>query len=137
MSFLALPVFEAMRAAGADRPPSTWRGEGDLQLWGLRILSGGIVFLAAVFLVGRAGEAVAAGAGALAAVGFGLGTLAGGLAATTFGHVAAGLFGFAAFVLAWQAGDRRSVFLAAAAGACAGVGILFEYQEGLIGGVVF
>jgi hypothetical protein len=47
------------------------------------------------------------------------------LAATGFAHVAAGAFGFAAFLLAWRRCD-------AAAGLAAGTAILVEYQAGLI-----
>ena len=46
-SFLALPPYELVRAARAERAPRAWRLEGDLHLWLLRVLTGGVAFLAA------------------------------------------------------------------------------------------
>jgi hypothetical protein len=141
IAFSALPAFEALRAAGAvrqtDETRGVWTRYGDL--WLLRVATGGVFFLLAVFLVGRANELAAPGAGAIAAAAFGLGTLALPLAAVTFGHVAAGAAAFGSFLLAWRATRRRErgVPLAADAGALAGVAVLLEYQAALIGALVF
>jgi hypothetical protein len=44
-------------------------------LWALRVLTGGLGFLAAALLVGRAAEKIATGTGAATATAFGLGTV--------------------------------------------------------------
>jgi hypothetical protein len=128
ISFLDVPAYELEAAAGQARGPGEWQSEGDLRLWLLRLGAGGLAFLAAVFLVGRAAEGLAAGTGAAAATIFGLGTLANPLAATLFGHLAGGALGLAAFLLAWRGSSRALV----AGGLCAGIAVLFEYQAALI-----
>ena len=100
MSFAALPTFEAMRVVGAvgssEKEHGVWNRY--VLLWLLRLASGGLLFLLAVWLVGRAAERVAPASGAVAMATFGLGTLALPLAATTFGHVGAGAVAFASFL---------------------------------------
>jgi hypothetical protein len=141
ISFAALPTFEALRAVGAVRKADEKRGVWTRYglLWLMRVATGGLFFLIAVFLIGRAGESVAPGAGAVAAATFGLGTLALPLAAVTFAHVGAGAAAFGSFLLARRVADRpgRARLLAAAAGLLAGVAVLLEYQVGLIGALVF
>jgi hypothetical protein len=141
MSFAAVPAFEILDGAGAVREPEKTRGVwtryGDL--WLLRVATGGLLFLLAVFLIGRAAELVAPGAGGVAAATFGLGTLAMPLAAVMFGHVGAGTVAFASFLLAWRATEssNKGRALATAAGALAGAAVLLEYQVALAGALVF
>jgi hypothetical protein len=140
ISFAALPAFEGLRVVGAIGETEKTRGIWNhyFLLWLLRIATGGLLFLSAVLLVGRATEMVNPGVGGAAAATFGLGTLALPLAAVTFGHVGAGAAAFASFLLAWRAGeeaDRRGI-LSFATGALAGVATLLEYQVAIIGGLV-
>jgi hypothetical protein len=128
MSLLALPAYEAERLAGIARAPRDWSAEGDLSLWLLRLLTSGVLFLVAVFLVGRVAEGLSPATGAATAATFGVATLAAPLAPTLFEHDAAGAFAFAAFVLVWR--GRRSSHLALA-GLCAGVAVLFQYAAAL------
>jgi hypothetical protein len=93
------------------------------------VLTSGVLFLVAVFVVGRLGEALVAGTGALTAATFGAATLAAPLAPTLFEHDAAAAFAIAAFAFAWL--GRRAPALAAA-GLCAGTAVLFQYATGLI-----
>jgi hypothetical protein len=120
MSFLAIPPFVVLRAAGvlreANVTPGIWKDRSDL--WTLRALVGGLGFFALVVLVGRVAEGVEPGTGAITATSVGLGTLAAPLAATMFGHLVAAALGFAAFVAAWSglgATTRRDLHFAAAA----------------------
>jgi phage shock protein PspC (stress-responsive transcriptional regulator) len=129
MSFLAVPAFEVERLAGIDRTEGAWHTEGDLSLWLLRVLGSGLLFLVAVFTVGRVAEGLVPNTGALTAVAFGAGSLAASLAPTFFEHDAAGAFGILAFVLATRAAGRRGLMLA---GLCAGVAVLFQYAAALI-----
>src|SRR5207249_3998413 len=69
MSLLMLPAAEALRLG----PEARWPHE-PFRIWGVRVLSSGIAFLACVFLVGRIAEGLAPGYGAPALVAFGLGT---------------------------------------------------------------
>ena len=140
ISFAALPALESLSAVGAIRKPERERGVWNryVLLWLLRVATGGLLFLLAVFLVGRATQKVAPGAGGAAAATFGLGTLALPLAAVTFGHVGAGAAAFSSFLLAWRAGedDHRDRILSFAAGALAGIAALLEYQVAIIAGLV-
>ena len=129
VSLLALVPYALVR--GVDRVAGTgerrvWHGRW--HRWLFRALTTGPLFLVAVFLVGRAAEALVAGTGAFTAVGLGLGTLFQPLAPTLFGHVGAGACGVAAFLLAWHARSSRA---SAAGGVVAGLGVLFEYQTAL------
>jgi hypothetical protein len=140
MSFLAIPSFVVLRAGGvlraANVPPGIWKDRSDL--WMLRALAGGLGFLALVVLMGRVAEGVEPGTGAITAASIGLGTLAAPLAGTMFGHLVAGAFGFGAFVAAWsglRATTRRDLRFAAA-GLCAGLAVLTEYQTVFIAGAV-
>jgi hypothetical protein len=128
MAFLALPALGVLRVVGAAGEEQERRGvwHWPRLLWLVRIASGGIAFLAAVFLVGRIAERLRPGFGAATAATLGLGTLALPLAATMFGHLAAGTLALGGFALAWF-GGRRGWTLAAAGGLC-GLGVLFEYQ---------
>jgi len=140
ISFAALPAYEGLRALGAIRKPEQARGVWNRYglLWLLRVATGGLLFLLAVCLVGRATEKVAPGAGGAAAATFGLGTLVLPLAAVTFGHVGAGAAAFASFLLAWRAGEdrHRGRVLSLAAGALAGIAALLEYQVAIIAALV-
>jgi hypothetical protein len=140
ISFAALPAFESLRAVGTIRKPEEARGVWNRYglLWLLRVATGGLLFLVAVLLVGRATEKIAPGAGGAAAATFGLGTLALPLAAVTFGHVGAGAAAFASFLLAWRAGEdpHRSRILSLAAGALSGIAALLEYQVAILAGLV-
>jgi hypothetical protein len=129
ISFFAIPAYELERAAGIAKAPRDWELKGDLSLWLLRVLTSGVLFLVAVFVVGRLGEALVAGTGALTAATFGAATLAAPLAPTLFEHDAAAAFAIAAFAFAWL--GRRAPVLAAA-GLCAGTAVLFQYATGLI-----
>jgi hypothetical protein len=124
MSILQLPAAEALRLG----PEPRWADE-PLRIWGIRLLSSGIAFLACVWLVGRIAEGIAPRFGAPTLVAFGLGTLVAPLAATSFGHVTAAALGFGAFALAWR---RRAL----AAGLLAGAALLFEYQAAMIAAIV-
>ena len=140
LSFLALPSFVVLRAAGVLREanvvPGIWKDRSDL--WTLRALTGGLGLLALVVLVGRVAEGVERGAGAITAASIGLGTLAQPLAATMFAHLLAGALGFAAFVAAWsglRATTQRDLRFAVG-GLCAGLAVLTEYQTVFIAAVV-
>ena len=124
MSILQLPAAEALRLGPAER----WADE-PLRIWGVRLLSSGIAFLACVWLVGRIAEGIAPGFGAPTLVAFALGTLVAPLAATPFGHVTAAALGFGAFALAW----RRQALLA---GLLGGAALLFEYQAAMVTAIV-
>jgi hypothetical protein len=128
MSFLAVPPFQLERAVGIAKAPREWQSEGDLSLWLMRVLTSGIAFLVACFVVGRLGEALVRGAGAFTAAVFGAATIAAPLAPTFFEHDAAAALVIAAFAFAWRARSRGRV---AAAGLCAGSAVLFQYAAGL------
>jgi hypothetical protein len=134
MAVLALPTYAALRAAGAVHPAAgPWQRAWTL--WLLRLLTGGIGFAALLLLIGRAAEALAPGAGALAAVAAGIGTFALGLAATSFAHLDAGALAFAAYLLVTGSRDsddravRRRLVLA---GLAVGCGVLFDYLVGIV-----
>jgi hypothetical protein len=126
MSFLAVPAYQLERLVGLARAPRDWRSEGDLSLWLMRVLTSGILFLGATFVVARAAEGLVRGTGALTAAAFGAASLAAPLAPTFFEHDAAGAFVLGAFVLA----SRRRFALA---GLCAGLAVLFQYAALLAG----
>ncbi|OFW75319.1 MAG: hypothetical protein A2Y55_02345 [Actinobacteria bacterium RBG_16_68_12] len=140
MSFLAVPGYVLLRSAGVLRGENelagVWKDRSDV--WLLRVLAGGLGFLAAVFLVGRVAEGIEEGTGASAATAFGLGTLALPLAPTMFGHLAAAALGFAAFVAVWSGcrADRGRELRWAAGGLCAGLAVLTEYQAVFIAAVL-
>jgi hypothetical protein len=125
MSFFAVPAFELERLLGIARTQREWRSEGDLSLWLLRVLTSGLMFLIATFVVGRVAEGLVPRTGALTAAAFGAGSLAAPLAPTLFEHDAAGACGIVAFVLASRGGGRVRP---AAAGFVAGAAVLFQYQ---------
>lgn len=141
LSLLAVPAWAALDAAGVapEASPARWNAEGDLRVWALRLLTGGLLFLLGVAGLGRVAERLAPGTGAAAAVLLGLGTLWQPLAATGFGHVGAGALAFAGFALAWRgtAGPRRArrgpLLLA---GLALGAAVLLEYQAALLAAVV-
>lgn len=140
MSFVAVPPLMAMTAVGSidheTRENGVWRKRS--LVWILRLLTGGIAFVVAVFLVGRAAESLIQGTGAATASAFGLGTLVLPLAATLFGHVAAATLGFASFVLvASGLQTRHSYRWVVFAGLCGGLALLVEYQAALVAVVVF
>jgi hypothetical protein len=132
MSFLAVPSFVVLRAAGVLResnvPLGIWKDRGDL--WLLRTLTSGLGFLAVIVLVGRVAEALEPGTGAITATTVGLGTLVQPLAATFFAHVVVAALGFGAFVLAWSgllSATHRDLRFALG-GLCAGLAVFTEYQ---------
>jgi hypothetical protein len=131
VSVLAIPAFEAMRATRAVGPDEEARGIWHRRglLLALRTLIGGLAYVAATLLVGRAAQRLRPGTGARVAVTFALATMALPLAATLLGHLPAGALAFAAFLLASDARGGRKL---AAAGACAAAAVLFEYQAALI-----
>lgn len=129
MSFLAIPAYEFERVAGFAKTPQQWQGRGDPSLWFIRVFSSGLLFMAAVFVVGRLGELIVAGTGAATAAIFGVGTLATSLAPTFFEHDSAGACAIAAFACAWLARRDRAIALA---GFFAGTAVLFQYATGLI-----
>jgi hypothetical protein len=129
MSFLAVPAYEAERVVGVAKAPAEWEAKGDPSLWLIHVLTSGLLFLVSVFVVGRLGERLVAGAGAATAAIFGVATLAAPLAPTFFEHDAAGAFAIAAFAFAWVGRRPRAI---AAAGFCAGTSVLFQYATGLI-----
>ena len=97
IAFVAVPAVAVVRAIDKWQDPGhirSWRGRWPR--YPLRLLFGGIPFLAAVLLSGRVAEGLRAGTGAIVAAIFGLGTLYGPFAAVIFGHVFAGVLGFAA-----------------------------------------
>jgi hypothetical protein len=95
----------------------------------MRVLASGSLFLPAVFVVGRLGEALASGTGAVTASLFGTATIAAPLAPTFFAHDAAGALAIASFALLWRGRARVGLV---AAGLLAGSAVLFDYQSGLI-----
>jgi len=120
-----LSVLELPSAAAVRLPPVRRDGGHSVRVWAVRVLSSGLAFLAAAFLVGRVAEGLERGAGGRALVAFGLGTLVAPLAAANFGHGAAGAAGFGAFLLAWR---RRFVL----AGLLAGLAPLIDYPAAAI-----
>ena len=124
MSVLELPGSLAAPVADTDN----WPIEG-VQLWLPRVLSSGIAFLVAVFLVGRISEGIAPGYGGVSLVAFGLGTFLAPFAVAGFEHVTAGTLGLAAFVLAWR---RRPL----PAGLVGGAALLVAYEAALIVAIV-
>jgi hypothetical protein len=141
VSLLAVPAFALMREISLVDDETARTGVWDKRglLWLLRVLTGGMGFLAAVTLVGRSAESIAAGTGALSAAAFGLGTLALPFAATVFGHVVAAAFAFASFVAAWngKASRRSRPAWLFAAGVCGGLAVVVEYQAAVITAVIF
>jgi len=128
MSFLAVPAYVVERGLGVARAPRDWAREGDLSLWGIHVFSGGLLFLACAFLLGRAAEALVPGTGALTVATFGTATLAAPLAATLFEHDAAAFWAFAGFLAAWGLPGRGRLVLA---GACLGIAVLFQYAAAI------
>jgi hypothetical protein len=124
LSFLALPAVWAVE-------PFTKHGlvSDDWRLWIVRLVIGGLAFLALAFLVGRISEGIAPGLGGAALVAFALGTYVAPLAATLHDHVVAGAFAFGGFVLAWS---RRY----ALAGVFAAIAVDVNYLCALIGLIV-
>ena len=120
LSLLELPAAEAL----LDRPVQDGP-RYSLRLWGVRVLTSGIAFLACVFLVGRIAEGLRPGFGGATLVTFALGTLMAPFAAANFSHVPVAALGFGSFALAWS---RRS----ALAGLLAGVAVFVEYQAFLL-----
>ena len=118
MSVLSIPAVEVIGIAA----PNTWNGDRELSVWGVHVLTTGVIFLLLVFAVGRIAEGLAPGFGAPTLVTFALGTMAGALAETSFGHVPAGALLFAALLLL---GRGRSL----TAGLCAGAAVAVEYQS--------
>lgn len=136
ISFLAVPGLLALRSTGLVEPEDERAGvwKERRYVWGFRVMTIGLGFLLATFLVGRVAEGVAVGTGAASATAFGLGTLALPLATTLFQHVLAAAVGFAAFVAAWsgvRADTRRDVRWLGS-GLCAGIAVLIEYQAVVI-----
>lgn len=125
LSLLSVPAAEAVRLP----PPPRWEKTGDLRVWTVRLLSGGIASLLVVLLVGRVAEGLAPGKGALTLVTCGAGTLLGAAAVAGFEHDTAALFGFGAFLLAWR---HRPL----AAGLLAGLACLAAYEAGIVALVV-
>jgi hypothetical protein len=132
-SFLALPTYAVLDAAGAFRPAAgPW--QHSWTLWVMRLLTGGLAYAALLVLVGRAAERIVPGSGPLTAVAVGVGTFAFGLAATTFSHLAAGALAFSGFLLLQDARareDRAADARIAAAGLAVGVAVLFDYLAGM------
>lgn len=132
MSFLAMPMYGALRAADAVRPSAgPWTRAWTL--WLLRLSAGGVAFVALLLLLAGAADELEPGAGPLTAVAVGVGTFALGLATTLFSHLAAGALALLAFRLLWTARRRaEATALTAAAGAAAGLAVLFDYLAGMI-----
>ena len=134
MSFAAVPAYVVERVLGVARAPADWSLEGDLSLWGIRVATSGVLFLALVLLVGRAGEALVAGAGGITAVVLGTATVAAPLAPTFFEHDAAAFFAFVGFLFAWRGGERRGTLVPA--GLALGIATLFQYDAAIVGAAV-
>jgi hypothetical protein len=140
LSFAALlpyaGVREVQRLAGrSGEQRDVW--ESEVVLWLVRLSTVGAFFVLAVFLVGRAAEALAAGTGALTAVAFGLGTHAHPLATISFGHDVAAALAVGSFLLVWFGGvSPRSALAFTAGGLLAGLAVLAEYQAALAAIVV-
>ena len=128
VSLLAVvPVAVAnLVAPGAMKSGPSWT-HGWL-LWLIRIWTGGIAYLALVFLAGRIAEGLREGAGAVVAVTLGLGTMIGSLGPTMFGHVPDALLLLGAFLLATRARQARDWIWV---GVLAGFGVLFEYPAAI------
>jgi hypothetical protein len=121
LSLFAVPAVAAVRLPSGPQ----WHPAGDLHVWGVRLLTGGVAFLVCVFLVARICEGVAPGTGPPTLVAFALGTLMCAFAATGFDHVPTAALGFGAFALGWA---RRPGL----AGLAAGAAYLVEYQAAVI-----
>jgi hypothetical protein len=129
MSFLAVPAYVVERSLGVARAARDWAAKGDLSLWGIKVFSGGLLFVLCTLLLGRVAESLVAGTGALTAATFGTATLAAPLAATMFEHDAASLWALAGFLAAWGRPVRRRLALA---GALLGIGVLFQYSTAFV-----
>jgi hypothetical protein len=140
LSFAALVPYAGWRGVewvspGTGEQRDLW--EGGTRLWSVRLLTVGAFFLLAVFLVGRAAEALAAGTGALTAVAFGLGTHAHPVATISFGHDIAAALAVGSFLLVWFGGaSRRSALAFTAGGIVAGLAVLAEYQAAVAAAVL-
>src|ERR671923_456250 len=117
ISFLALPSLEAARAVGAvgptERKVGVWLNHW--LLWTLRVLTGGLAFVAAIALAFVAGRRIAPETAAVVAATVALATMALPMAATVFSHVAAGSLAFGAFLLCWRGAPRAWAWLTAGA----------------------
>jgi 4-amino-4-deoxy-L-arabinose transferase-like glycosyltransferase len=139
MSFAAVPPYAALKALHAGfgvASPSRvfhYSDEGTVEVWLVRLLTGGIPFLVLVFLIGRLAEGLAPGTGAVTAAAFGLGTMASPLAVSMFDHTTAGALDFIAFLACWHARGRpRPTNWLVAAGIAAGLAVFFEYQAAIV-----
>ncbi len=119
VSFVEVPLVGLLQPGSPATMPSF-----NLRLWGVRVLSVGLAFLACAFLVGRIGEGLAPGFGGITLVAFSLGTLIAPLAGTSLDEVLSAALGFAAFALAW----RRRPGLA---GLLAGAAVVVTYDAAL------
>jgi hypothetical protein len=120
LSIVELPLAEALGLAPANKLPlRSW------EIWVIRVLTSGLVFVGLAFVVGRVSEGLAPGFGSISLVTFALGTLIAPFAAMNFDQVPAAGLGFGAFLLAWR---RKPL----AAGLLAGTGVFFEYEAGAI-----
>lgn len=119
-SFLLLPTYRVLVAANATGRPWT--------LWFLRLMTGGIAFLAMLALVHVGAEGMAPGTGPLTAAALGAGTFAFCLAPTSFSHLAAGALALAALLLL----RRRTDAATAAAGLAVGLAVLFDYLAAFV-----
>jgi len=139
MSFAAVPVYAALEGLhsglGVASPTRVFHysDEGTVDVWLVRLLTGGVAFVILVFLVGRVAEGLVPGTGAATAVTFGLGTMVSPLAASTFDHTTAALLDFAAFLACWHALSRpRATPWLLAAGIAAGLAVFVEYQAAVV-----
>ena len=79
LSVLGTPAVAMLRPGS----PHGW-SQDDVRLWGVRVLTVGLVFLLCAFMVGRVSEGLAPGFGGIALVSFALGTLVAPLAGGSF-----------------------------------------------------
>ena len=120
VSALALPSVALLQLGSPER----WSND-DLSLWGVRVLTIGVLLLVCAFMVGRVSEGLSPGYGAVALVTFALGTLVAPFGVVAYEDVPAAAFAFLAFLLAWR--GRPGL-----AGLVGGAALLVEYQSGLI-----
>lgn len=133
LGFAALPFYAAAHAVHAVP------GNPRVAVWGLGLLWTVAAAAALLLLVRRVADELEPGYGTAAAVTLGLGTLLLPFANMFFAHALSALLTFASFVLVREAirGERADLMKLGAAGLVAGLAVVVEYPNALVGAVLF
>jgi len=134
VALVALPAYVGLDTLGL------WPEGHRSALWLLTLISSVIPALLLVWIVSRVAEMVEAGSGLAVGITLAVATIVLPLSTVAFSHIWSALLAFAAFAILLQ--ERRGpgrLALVAAAGALAGLGVLFEYptaEAGLVLGLL-